>query len=191
MSEDKPKVREGILLSFEGSFMKHSESERENYQKRMNEFIIRLEKLCGEKSHIPLCHKCDSDRVLYQKLDLPLINNNKRFKSVKLIGSVCSRCGEEYINGKEFRYIEETVKLINAYCSEENKDIEPSVTCCDVCGSNNVDNVGLEVFLFSNNSKIISVTIQEDYCTKCNTVHYADECDQSAIEHLRYFFLQL
>ncbi|WP_348621536.1 hypothetical protein [Paenibacillus polymyxa] len=189
MSEDKAKLRKGILVSFEENFMNHSQNERSNYQKRMDEFVSRQEKLCWSKSNIAFCHNCNSDKVLYQKLDFPLITNNKRFKSVKLIGAVCSRCGEEYINGQEVRHIEETVKLINSYCSEENNDVEPSVSYCDVCESNNFNNVDLEVFLISINSKIISIAIQEDYCKECNAVFYADESDQLAMQHLRYFFL--
>ncbi|MMZ61596.1 hypothetical protein D1872_237550 [compost metagenome] len=127
--------------------------------------------------------------MLNQKLELPLITNNKRFKRVKLIGSICSGCGEEYINEQEVRHLEEIVKLINSYCSNENNvEVVETKSNCDVCASNNVDSVEFEVYLFSNDSKVISITIQEDYCVACNAVYYADEGDQLALEHLRCFF---
>ncbi|WP_219845376.1 hypothetical protein [Paenibacillus sp. AR247] len=144
--------------------------------------------MCGTKSNISFCHNCNSEKVLYQKLELPLITKNKRFKSVKLIAAICSKCGEEYINGKVIRHIAEITKLINDYYSEEgNYDIE--VSRCDICGSNDISNVEFEVYLISKDSRIISVAIQEDYCKECNAVYYADESDQLAMQHLRYFFL--
>lgn len=188
MSEDKRKLRDGSLFSFEEIIMSSVE-DRVNYQKRLDDFIARQSALCGEESGIPFCWKCNGTEVLYHKLKLPLITNNKRFKSVKLIAAACAGCGEEYINEKEVRSIEETINLINAYYSGENNVVELNVSYCEVCGHNNIDNVELEVFLISNDSKVVSVTMQEDYCTRCNAVYYADEGDQMAMEHLRYFYL--
>lgn len=189
MRENEPKLVEGTLVSFEEKIMRNSSTEQSNNQKKMNEFSDRLEKLCGTKSNIPYCPSCNNAKVLYQKVDFPLITNNNRFKSVKLIAAVCSGCGEEFINGEEVRHIEKTIELINSYCSREKDEVEPSVSYCDVCESNDIINVELGVYLISKDSKIISVAIQEDYCKKCNAVYYADEGDQMTLEHLQFLFL--
>ncbi|MCM3202902.1 hypothetical protein [Paenibacillus illinoisensis] len=188
MSEDKRKLREGSLVSFEEGIMSSVE-DKVNYQKRLDDFISRQDAFCGNESRVPLCWKCNGTEVLYQKLDLPLFTNNKRFKSVKLIAAACSKCGEEYINEKEVRSIEEARKLINAYSSGENNVVELNVSHCDVCGGNSVKDNEMEVFLISKESKIISITVQEDYCIECGAVYFAYEGDQQALEHLRYFFL--
>lgn len=190
MSEDKRKLREGILVSFEEGLMS-SVADRKNYQKRLDDFIARQSALFGKASEIPFCWKCNGTEVLYQKLELPLITKNNRFKSVKLIAAACAECGEEYINEKEVRSIEEIIKLINSYCSKEDSDVETNVSDCDVCGHYSIDNIEFEVYLFSNNSKIISVTVQEDGCMNCNAVYYADEGDQLALEHLGCFYQEL
>lgn len=187
MSEDKRKLRDGSLVSFEEGIL-GSVKDGVNYQKRLDDFIARQSALCGKESGVPLCWKCNGIEVLYQKLNLPLIANNKRFKSVKLIGAVCSKCGEEYINEQEVRHIEEIDKIINAYGSGEHNNND-EVSHCDICQSSDIKSVELEVYLLSKDSKIISVTIQEDYCTRCSAVYYADEGDQMAMEHLKYFFL--
>ncbi len=87
------------------------------------------------------------------------------------------------------KHLEEIDTIINSYSCEGNNTVEPRVSYCEVCKSYNIDNVELEVYLLSKDSKIISVTIQEDYCKECNAVYYGDEGDQSAMEHLRYFFM--
>lgn len=189
MKEEAQKKGKGILISFEEKFSKYSEDGLVNYQQKMNDFISRQEDLCGRISNISFCPNCNSDKVFFQKIDYPLITNNRRFKSVKLIGAICSNCGENYIKGQEVRHIEETVKIINSYCNEENDYVETNVSYCDVCEGNNIDNVELEVCLISNNSNIISVAVQEDYCSNCNAVYFAKEADQLVMDHLMYFYL--
>ncbi|WP_336779827.1 hypothetical protein [Paenibacillus illinoisensis] len=188
MSEDKRKLREGSLVSFEEGIM-GSVKDRVNYQKRLDDFIARQSALCGKESEVQLCWKCNGTEVLYQKIEIPLNANNNRFKMVKIIGAICSNCGERYFSRTEVKQLEETVKLINAYYSEENSDVEFSVSHCDVCGGNSVKNTELEVFLISKESKVISIIIQEDYCKECGAVYFAYEGDQLALEHLKYFFL--
>ncbi|KAF6561247.1 hypothetical protein G9G63_21095 [Paenibacillus sp. EKM202P] len=188
MSEDKRKMSEGILVSFEEGIMSSVE-DRKNYQMRLDDFIARQGALLGKASEVPFCWKCNGTEVLYQKLELPLIAKNNRFKSVKLIAAACAECGEEYINEKEVRSIEEARKLINAYSSGENNVVELSVSHCDVCGGNSVKNTELEVFLISKDSKVISITIQEDCCMECSAVYFAYEGDQQALEHLKYLYM--
>ncbi|WP_106768261.1 hypothetical protein [Paenibacillus faecalis] len=100
MSEDKRKLREGSLFSFEEKIMS-SVIDRVNYQKRLNNFIERQNALCDKKSEVHFCCKCNGTELLYQKVDLPLNTNNNRYKSVKLIAAVCSKCDERYFNKKK------------------------------------------------------------------------------------------
>ncbi|WP_342575811.1 hypothetical protein [Paenibacillus sp. FSL M8-0142] len=188
MSENKRKLRDGCLFSFEEVIMT-SVKDKVNYQRKLDDFTAKQSALGGKKSEVQLCWKCNGTEVLYQEAQLPLITNNKRFKSAKLIAAICSNCGEKYYDRKEMKQLEEIDKIINSYSCEGNNAVEPSVSYCEVCESDNIDNVELEVYLLSKDSKIISVTIQEDYCTRCNAVYFADEGDQMAIDHLKIFLL--
>ena len=189
MSENKRYYRDGSLFSLEKVIMS-SVKDRVNYQKRLDDFIGRQSTLVGKKSEVRYCWKCNGTEILYQEEGLPLITKNKRFKSAKLITAICSKCGEKFYNRKETKQLEEIDKIINSYsCEGNNKAVVHSVSYCEVCESDNIDNVELEVYFLSKDSKIISVTIQEDCCTRCNAVYYADEGDQMAMEHLKYFFL--
>ncbi|WP_138224523.1 hypothetical protein [Paenibacillus algicola] len=189
MSENKRKL-DGSLVGFEQTIM-DSVKDKMDYQKRLDEFLARQNSLYGKKSEIHFCCKCNSTELVYQEEELPLKTNNNRFKRVKLMAAVCLKCGEKHYTSKEIEQLVEIIDLIDSYYCEDNNAVETQPTSCKVCESDNMDNVELEVYLISTDSKFISVTIQEDYCTRCNAVNYADEGDQMAIDHLKYFLLTL
>ncbi|WP_256719481.1 hypothetical protein [Paenibacillus odorifer] len=59
-----------------------------------------------------ICVVCGCRDVPTVDLDIPVKSNTDLLKSVKVTGSKCSKCGEEYISGKELQAIEQIEKAL-------------------------------------------------------------------------------
>lgn len=59
------------------------------------------------------CPSCDNEDVPNVDIDFPLETRNNNIRSIRVKGAKCSGCGEEYINVREVRVIEEIIKLLD------------------------------------------------------------------------------
>lgn len=65
------------------------------------------------KTKIQKCEMCGSNEVLDADLEIDLESRDKLLKSIKIQGSKCSQCGEEYLNFRELNAMQEINWLIN------------------------------------------------------------------------------
>jgi uncharacterized OB-fold protein len=73
----------------------------------------------SSKLNITQCVMCGSLDVPNVELDLALESNNKRIKSVKILGAKCSQCAEEYYRLEDL----EAIRVINKALNELSPDI--------------------------------------------------------------------
>lgn len=120
MPEGKDRRRKRIEDNFERNLPRIWERAREKNEELKAKFI--KENSIGGNSTITFCVFCHNNEVLNQITEIPIPTKGKRFKSVKLVAKKCDSCGEEYINEREIRAIENIIKVINEVFDENEKE---------------------------------------------------------------------
>lgn len=128
------KTPSGIHLSSAFDFL--FDQENEEFNESFKDYIDSdtIQPTNDEKLKVPYpegqaestpkhCVMCGSNDIRLGNLDISIKSPIDSLKSLKVVGAICTQCGEEYVNGRELRAIKCIEKLLNELFADNKQTI--------------------------------------------------------------------